>query len=84
MTWSEIATSWAQWCRRFRGQAPDPDDGALTVEGGDRALFEAHLAQAHDLTRDEAREALDDFRLLQELARSAFDYRAIPESRDAR
>ncbi|WP_050927696.1 hypothetical protein [Aestuariivita boseongensis] len=80
MTWSDLTMNWGEWFARIKHRFPNLDDGAMPFAKTDRARFEAYLADTHDLTLNEAREELDDFLFVEQLAREAFDFRARSEA----
>lgn len=80
MTWSDLTTNWAEWTQRIKQRFPNLDDGAMPFAKTNRERFEAYLADTHDLTLSEAREELDDFLFVEQLAREAFDFRAHAEA----
>ncbi len=79
MTWSDLTQNWSEWFARIKDRFPNLDDGAMPFAKTNRERFEAYLADTHDLTLVEAREELDDFLFVENLAREAFDYRARSE-----
>ena len=76
MTWSDLTSNWSDIRSRIMTRFPNLDDGAMPFAKTNRERFEAYLAGTHDLTLSEAREELDDFLFVEQLAREAFDYRA--------
>ena len=64
------------WFTRIQSRFPNLEDSAMPFLKTDRQRFEAYLADRHDLTLTEAREELDDFLFVEQLAREAFDFRA--------
>lgn len=79
MTWSDLTQNWSDWIARFQDRFPNLDAAAMPFAKTNRERFEAYLADTHDLTLTEAREELDDFLFIEQLAREAFDYRAHSE-----
>lgn len=76
MTWSDLTMNWSDWFARIKDRFPNLDDAAMPFAKTNRERFEAYLADTHDLTLTEAREELDDFLFIEQLAREAFDYRS--------
>lgn len=79
MTWSDLTENWGLWFARMKRRFPNLDDSAMPFLKADRQRFESYLADRHDLTMVEAREELDDFLMVENLAREAFDYRSRAE-----
>ena len=79
MTWSDLTTNWSDLRARIMNRFPNLDDGAIPFAKTNRERFEAYIADTHDLTLSEAREELNDFLFVEQLAREAFDYRAHAE-----
>ena len=58
MYWSDLTQNWSLWFSRFKAQFPNLDDASMPFLKLDRNRFEAHLAETHDMTLNEAREAV--------------------------
>lgn len=84
MTWSDLTSNWSELRARITSRFPNLDDAAIPFAKTDRQRFEAYIADTHDLTLSEAREELNDFLFVEQLAREAFDYRAQAESHSLR
>jgi hypothetical protein len=54
---------------RFKLRFPNIDVAVVAAHGMDRCGIEAHLAETHNLTLNEAREELADFLYIEELSR---------------
>ncbi len=68
MHWSDLTQNWSLWFTRFKSQFPNLDDASMPFLKLDRARFEAHLAETHDMTLNEAREAVEGFLYIETLA----------------
>ncbi len=73
MTWTDLTADWGVWYRRMKTRFPHLDDSAMDIGRQDRARFEAHLAQVHNLSPTEAREEIDDFLYIESLTREISD-----------
>lgn len=69
MQWTDMTRNWGTWYRRLQTRFPHLDDGAMPYAKVDRSLFEAYLAETHNLSVTEAREEIDDFLFVEKLAR---------------
>lgn len=69
MHWSDMTQNWSVWFSRFKTQFPNLDEASMPFLKLDRGRFEAHLAETHDMTVHEAREAVDGFLYIETLAR---------------
>ena len=76
MSWSELTQNWAMWFARLKTRFPNLEDDSMPFLKTDRERFEAYVAEKHDLTLVEAREEVNDFLFVEQLAREAFDYRS--------
>lgn len=76
MTWHDLSANWSAVLERLRARFPRLDPAALGEPPRDSRVLTAHLAQAHDLTLEEAREELQDFMSVEDLARQSSDLRA--------
>ncbi|MBB94016.1 MAG: hypothetical protein CML68_05335 [Rhodobacteraceae bacterium] len=76
MYWSDLTQNWSLWFSRFKAQFPNLDDASMPFLKLDRSRFEAHLAETHDMTLNEAREAVDGFLYIETLARDEMRERA--------
>ncbi|QEW20559.1 hypothetical protein LA6_002758 [Marinibacterium anthonyi] len=70
MYWSDLTQNWSLWFSRFKAQFPNLDDASMPFLKLDRNRFEAHLAETHDMTLNEAREAVNGFLYIETLARA--------------
>ena len=70
MYWSDLTQNWPLWFSRFKAQFPNLDDASMPFLKLDRNRFEAHLAETHDMTLNEAREAVNGFLYIETLARA--------------
>ncbi|WP_037372325.1 hypothetical protein [Salipiger mucosus] len=66
MTWTALTRTWPQTLERLQRRFPHLDRGAL-AQRTDKEVVTAHIAERHDLTQSEAREALDDWLMFQSL-----------------
>ena len=69
MHWSDLTQNWGLWFSRLKDQFPNLDDGSMPFLKLDRDRFEAHLAQTHDITLNEARDAVEGFLYIETLAK---------------
>lgn len=76
MYWSDLTQNWSLWFSRFKAQFPNLDDASMPFLKLDRNRFEAHLAETHDMTLNEAREAVNGFLYIETLARAQDDTKA--------
>ncbi len=63
MSWSEIEQRWSDVIEAMLLRWPAMNKAVLVSSGADRGALTEELARAHDLTRSEAEEVLDDWRL---------------------
>lgn len=70
MYWSDLTQNWSLWFSRFKAQFPNLDEASMPFLKLDRSRFEAHLAETHDMTLNEARDAVDGFLYIETLART--------------
>ena len=75
MTWMDVTRNWNTYLRALAQWFPHVDTAALGAIKGETGKRDHMLAKSHDLTIDEAREALDDFLFVQGLARDTADIR---------
>lgn len=68
MDWTDLTRDWAASFARMKTRFPNLDDASMPFLKLDRARFEAHLAQTHQMTLNEAREELADFLFIESLA----------------
>ena len=61
MHWSDMTQNWSLWFSRFKAQFPNLDDASMPFLKLDRGRFEGHLAETHDMTLNEAQDAVDGF-----------------------
>jgi hypothetical protein len=59
MRWQQVAASWPSFVQVISSRWSRLDPAKLAEMNGDRDRFEAHLSSSHDLTRAEAREAVE-------------------------
>lgn len=71
MDWHELSANWDTMVTRLQSRFPKIDRSALSEPPRDRRVFTHHLADMHDLSKDEAHAALDEFMRVQDLARRA-------------
>ena len=71
MTWTDLTRDWADSYDRIKSRFPMLEDGDMPFLKLDRARFEAHLAERHDMTLNEAREEFEDFLFIEQLTREA-------------
>lgn len=67
--WTELTQNWASTFKRIKTRFPNLDDGSMPFLKQDRDRFEAHLAETHHLSIEEAREEFRDFLYIETLAR---------------
>ncbi len=63
MDWQDVKSAWDQLGERIQDNWPETRSDDLMRIAGDRSNFADYLARAHDLTRAEAGEAIDDWLL---------------------
>ncbi|SLN16489.1 hypothetical protein [Pseudooctadecabacter jejudonensis] len=61
MSWTTALTHWPQLLEQLAADFPQLEAAALKRFRGDRDKMEIYLADAHHLTRAEARETLNDW-----------------------
>lgn len=71
MDWTDLTQNWASAFSRIKTRFPNLDDGSMPFLKLDRDRFEAHLAETHELSLEEAREEFQDFLYIETLAREA-------------
>jgi hypothetical protein len=69
LTWSDLTQNWAHWFEQLKNRFPNLDDASMPFLKQDRNRFESHLAATHDMTLDEARDAVEGFLYIEMLAR---------------
>ncbi|MCA0872892.1 hypothetical protein LCL97_18835 [Seohaeicola saemankumensis] len=73
MDWSDLTQNWGAAFARMKLRFPHLDDGSMPFLKLDRDRFEAHLADTHQMTLDEARQEFEDFLYIETLAREVGD-----------
>ncbi len=63
MSWSEIEKRWGDMIEAMLMRWPAMNKAVLVSIAADRVALADELARAHDLTRREAEEVLEDWRL---------------------
>ncbi len=71
MNWHELSANWDNMVSRLEGHFPRIDRNRLVDQPRDSRALTRHIADAHELTVEEAREALQDFIEIEGLARRA-------------
>lgn len=69
LSWADLSRDCAATLHRIKRRFPHLDDTAMAFLHLDRADFEAHLADSHQLTLTEAREEVADFLYIEALSR---------------
>ncbi|WP_146345413.1 hypothetical protein [Falsiphaeobacter marinintestinus] len=69
--WTDLTQNWASAFSRIKTRFPNLDDGSMPFLKQDRDRFEAHLAETHQLSLEEAREEFRDFLYIETLTREA-------------
>ena len=76
MNWHHVTANWIAIRDRLARRFPHADPKTLAHPPRDKGWLARHLAEAHDLTIFEAREELEDFLSVEDLARQVMDLRA--------
>ncbi|MCT4556114.1 MAG: hypothetical protein N4A53_15640 [Pelagimonas sp.] len=76
MSWHHLSANWSALRGRLEQRFPHMDKSRLDQPPRDSAALTRHLAEVHDLTLGEAREELEHFFSIADLARQAPDLRA--------
>ena len=76
MPWHHLSANWAALSGRLLQRFPHIDQARLSEAPRDSSALTRHLAESHDLTLGEAREELEHFLSIADLARQAPDLRA--------
>ncbi|MGP6088358.1 hypothetical protein [Antarctobacter jejuensis] len=71
MDWHELSANWDNMVSRLEGHFPRIDRSRLAERPRDSRALTHHIADMHELTVSEAREALQDFIEIEGLARRA-------------
>ena len=71
MDWHELSANWDTMMLRLKRRFPGIDQSRFTQPPRDSAALTRHLADMHELTVAEARDALQDFMRVESLARRA-------------
>lgn len=71
MNWHELSANWDNMVSRLEGRFPRIDRSQLAGRPRDSRALARHIADSHELTVTEAREALQDFIEIESLARRA-------------
>jgi hypothetical protein len=61
MTWTDIEKRWHEAVHEIAAHWPETDPALLRRIEGDLSQLAEHLAQTHDLTTDEALDAIEDW-----------------------
>jgi hypothetical protein len=61
MPWTHVLASWPHLIDHLCDDFPDLEAAAIRRFRGDRSRMETYLAETHDLTPDEAADALDEW-----------------------
>lgn len=69
MTWADMITDWPHWSARIRKRFPYLESAEMERTRHDRGAFEAYLASSHNLSRNEAREEIEDLLFIETLSR---------------
>lgn len=61
MNWTDLTRNWKVSYADLQRAFPNLEQSAMPFLKGDQDRFESYLAATHDMTLDEARQALDAF-----------------------
>lgn len=76
MTWSELTNNWSSALTRLQFRFPNADKKTVATLPSSRKVLARYLAEQNDLTEFEADQQLQDWLLVENLARQAPDIRA--------
>ncbi|MBY6115716.1 hypothetical protein KUW12_14635 [Antarctobacter heliothermus] len=71
MDWHELSANWDNMFGKLKRRFPAIDRSSLSEAPRDCRVLTQHIADMHELTPNEARDALQDFLHLEDLARRA-------------
>lgn len=61
MNWTDLTRNWKESYTDLQRAFPKLEQSAMPFLKGDQDRFESYLAATHDMTLDEARQALDAY-----------------------